>query len=144
MTGAAMLLLLANAAATLFMTGVSWFVQVVHYPLFAAVGRERFGDYHEAHSRLTTFVVLPPMAVELATSFALVFERPDGVGVAAAVVGALLALVTWLSTALLQVPQHRRLSPDSVRALVTGSWLRTVAWTAHSAVVLAMLAAAAD
>ena len=82
--------------------------------------------------------------VELATSFALVFERPEGVGVAAAVVGALLALVTWLSTALLQVPQHRRLSPDGVRALVTGSWLRTIAWTAHSAVVLAMLAAAAD
>ena len=28
--------------------------------------------------------------------------------------------------------------------LVTGSWLRTIAWTAHSALVLAMLAAAAD
>jgi hypothetical protein len=139
---AAMALLLANAAATLFMTGVTWFVQVVHYPLFAAVGRERFGDYHEAHSRLTTFVVLPPMAVELGTSFALVFERPDGVGLAAAVAGALLALVTWLSTALIQVPQHRHLSPDGVRQLVTGSWLRTIAWTAHSALILAMLAAA--
>jgi hypothetical protein len=32
------LLLLANAAATFFMVGVIWFVQVVHYPLFARVG----------------------------------------------------------------------------------------------------------
>jgi hypothetical protein len=139
-----MTLLLANAAATLFMTGVSWFVQVVHYPLFAAVGRDRFSDYHDTHSRLTTFVVLPPMAVELATSFALAFERPDGVGLGLAVAGALLALVTWLSTALIQVPQHRHLSLDGVRTLVTGSWLRTIAWTAHSALILAMLAAAAD
>jgi hypothetical protein len=29
-------LLLAHAAATLFMVGVIWFVQLVHYPLFAA------------------------------------------------------------------------------------------------------------
>jgi hypothetical protein len=36
------LLLLANAAATLFMVGVIRFVQVVHYPLFARVGRPGF------------------------------------------------------------------------------------------------------
>jgi hypothetical protein len=28
------LLLLANVAATLFMVGMIWFVQVVHYPLW--------------------------------------------------------------------------------------------------------------
>ena len=137
-----MALLLANAAATLFMTGVTWFVQVVHYPLFAAVGSDRFSAYHDAHSRLTAFVVLPPMTIELLTSVALLFERPAGVSLALAATGAGLATATWLSTALIQIPQHGRLSPDGVPGLVTGSWLRTIAWTAHSAVVLAMLAAA--
>lgn len=138
-----MALLLINAAATLFMTGVGWFVQVVHYPLLAAVGADRFAAYHEAHSRLTTRVVLAPMAVELVSSFALLFDRPEGVGPAAVLAGTVLALITWASTALIQVPQHRRLSPDGVRALVAGSWLRTLAWTAHAGLVLGMLAATA-
>ena len=43
--------------------------------------------------------------------------------------------VTWF----VQVVHY---PPDGVPELVTGSWLRTVAWTAHSALILAMLAAA--
>jgi hypothetical protein len=31
--------LLANLSATLFMVSVIWFVQMVHYPLFARVGQ---------------------------------------------------------------------------------------------------------
>jgi hypothetical protein len=59
-----MYVLLANLAATLFMVGVIWFVQVVHYPLFSRVGSEKFSLYPKAHSRLTTYVVGPPMLVE--------------------------------------------------------------------------------
>ena len=40
MPDADVLLLLLHAAATLFMTGLIWFVQVVHYPLFARVGED--------------------------------------------------------------------------------------------------------
>ena len=38
------LLLQLHALATIFMAGVIWFVQVVHYPLFRAVGRDVSGD----------------------------------------------------------------------------------------------------
>ena len=55
--------LLANLSTTLFMVGVIWFVQVVHYPLFSRVGGEGFALYSKAHSRLTTYVG-PPMLVE--------------------------------------------------------------------------------
>lgn len=58
-------LLLAHAASTLAMTGVIWFVQVVHYPLFAAVGRKGFAAFEASHRRLTTWVVAPLMLVEL-------------------------------------------------------------------------------
>ena len=53
--------MLANLGATLFMVGVIWFVQVVHYLLFSLVGGEGFALYSEAHSRLTTYVVGPPI-----------------------------------------------------------------------------------
>ena len=58
------------------MVGVIWFVQVVHYPLFSSVGPEKFTVYSEAHSRLTTYVVGPPMLVDVATALLLVFSQP--------------------------------------------------------------------
>ena len=72
------LLLLLNAAATLFMTGLIWFVQVVHYPLFGSVGDGGFDRYAALHARRTTWVVGPPMLLELVTSFGLVFRLPAG------------------------------------------------------------------
>lgn len=124
------------------MAGVGWFVQVVHYPLFASVGTDAFPRYHETHSRLTTRVVLLPMVVELVGSALLVADRPAGVGAGLAWAGLALALVTWVSTAAIQVPRHRTLTPEGVKALVAGTWVRTIAWTAHGGVMLAMLDAA--
>ena len=58
------LILLLQAASTLAMVGLIWFVQIVHYPLFAQVGREGFSGYEQAHQNRTTFVVAPLMLVE--------------------------------------------------------------------------------
>ncbi len=141
-----MLILLANAAATLFMLGLIWFVQVVHYPLFAAVDRDGFVAFHAAHSRLTTLVVGPPMLLEAITAALLVIARPSAAPAAAAWTGLALVGVIWLSTALVQVPNHgvlaASLEPGAIRALVAGNWLRTVAWTARGALVLWLLARA--
>ena len=139
-----LVLLLAHAAATLAMGGVIWFVQVVHYPLFAAVGDGRFADYERAHRRLTTWVVAPLMLVELVTAVALPLwpaaARPGWVPW----LGLTLLAVVWLSTFLVQVPLHERLSrgfdPAAHRHLVRTNWLRTAAWTARGALALFMLA----
>ena len=136
--------LLANAAATLFMVGVTWFVQVVHYPLFAAVGSDEFRDYHLDHSRRTSWVVVVPMIVELISSFALVAEPPAGeTGLAA--VGAALAALVWALTFGGAVPAHRRLGAattmEPLPGLIRVSLIRSLAWTAHGAVVIALLAA---
>jgi uncharacterized membrane protein len=135
--------LLLHAAATLFMVGLIWFVQVVHYPLFAAVGEEGFARYETLHNRLTTWVVGPPMLVELAAALALVFRRPPEVPGWAAWLGLGLVGVIWLSTAFLQVPRHQRLTAgfDAAAhgALVTTNWLRTVAWTLRGGLALWMV-----
>ena len=136
--------LLAHLAATLYMVGVVWFVQVVHYPLFSRVGPEKFSLYSEAHSRLTTYVVGPPMLAEAATALLLVFRRPEGVPLAAALIGLALVVVVWLSTALLQVPRHTTLGSGFDRrawsGLVLSNWVRTVAWSARGGLVLWMAA----
>src|SRR5215207_7665434 len=132
-------LLLANAASTLFMVGLAWFVHVVHYPLFAEVADERFLGYHELHSRRTTWVVLPPMTVELLSSFALALD-PPGDSAALAVAGAALAAGTWALTGLGAVPAHRALgggmSPSGLSRLLRADLARAIVWTAHGAVVI--------
>lgn len=52
-----MILLAVHVAATWFMVGLIWFVQLVHYPLFARVGRGGFAAYEGAHSWRTTAAI---------------------------------------------------------------------------------------
>lgn len=141
-----MFLLLAHVAATLFMVGVIWFVQVVHYPLFARVGDDRFPAYSRTHARLTGLVVGPPMLVEAATAVVLALGPPPGVPVSLAWAGLVLVAAIWLSTALLQSPRHgelgRGFDPVSHRFLVASNWLRTVCWSVRGLVVVWMVAEA--
>ncbi len=133
-------LLLAHLAATLYMVGLIWFVQIVHYPLFSLVGRAGFSAYEAAHSRRTPAVVAPAMLVELATGAYLALRPPPGVPRVVLWAGLALNAVIWLSTWLLQVPKHRLLEtgfdPAAHRALVGTNWIRTVAWTARGILVL--------
>lgn len=148
MTGTLLrLLLLAHAGATLFMVGVIWFVQVVHYPLFGLAGREEFPAYEHANTRRTLRVVAPVMLVEAASALLLVWARPTGVSMTQVVAGLVLLLVIWLSTFVLQVPAHDQLtqaySPTVHATLVQTNWIRTVAWSLRGVVVLWMVWSAA-
>jgi len=135
--------LLLNIAATGMMIGVIWTVQIVHYPLFSMVGRDGFAAYEAAHSRLITWVVGPPMLLELATAAYLALRAPPGLPRGALWAGLALVAVAWLSTALLQVPQHTRLGsgfdPAAHRFLVASNWVRTVAWSLRGFLLLALL-----
>lgn len=130
------------------MCGVAWFVQVVHYPLFAQVGKSEFRTYHAEHSSRTSLVVVAPMIVELVTSIWLAFEPPtSSTGdplTALAIAGAILALGTWIVTFGGAVPAHQALEPgfDSAihRRLMRSNLIRTILWTAHGGVVVALLA----
>jgi uncharacterized membrane protein len=136
-------LLLAHAFATLFMTGLIWFVQIVHYPLLARVGPATYSAYQLQHEQRTTWVVAPVMLFELATGTLLVFYAPQrGHRLWLSVNLALLAAI-WLSTFFLQVPQHQRLEsgfdPAAYHLLVASNWLRTVAWSARSLLLFCLL-----
>lgn len=136
------LILLIGLATTLFMTGVIWIIQIVHYPLFNQVGRAGFAAYEMNHSRLITFVVMPPMVVELGIAALLTIYRPSTIPAWAAWMGLTLVGVIWLSTFFLQVPQHTILSngfdAKAHNVLVISNWVRTVAWSVRSGLMLWM------
>lgn len=135
----AQLCLLLNFASTWAMVGVIWIIQVVHYPLFASVGSDQFKAYEQDHQRLITYIVLPLMFCELITSGLLWFYRPVGSSTMMIAIGIALVLLIWGSTFFLQVPLHGQLGngfDDAVhQKLVSGNWIRTVAWTLRGLLV---------
>jgi len=133
---------LANFALAAYMTGVIWIVQVVHYPLFAAVGAAQWPAYEAAHRRRITAVVGPPMLAAPVVAAALLAARP---GVLAGVNLALTAGLL-LATALVFGRLHQELettwSAEAHRRLLRLNGVRAVAWTGQAAVAAALVAAA--
>ena len=138
--------LVAQAVASGMMAGIIWFVQVVHYPLFAAVGGPDAVAYARENQRRTALVVLPPMLVEAAAAGWLALWPPPAIGREPALVGLVLVGLLWLSTLAVQMPLHGRLANDghaaaTVAALVRSNWPRTILWTARALLAAWMLAA---
>ena len=115
------------------MTGLIWFVQIVHYPLFKAVGEESVSSYALQHANRTSFVVIIPMLLELASAAYLFIYRPDWLSWNQAIISLILIIVIFASTFFLQVPLHNLIqstgSENYVSKLVMTNWIRTVCWS---------------
>lgn len=132
-------LLLLNLLFTGFMTGLIWFVQIVHYPIFARVAPDYFRGFHAAHMSLTGRVVILPMLIELGLAFVLAFRVSGWMSWAAlALVG-----VAWLSTFLFSVPAHGQLgegfNAEAITRLVATNWIRCWAWTLRAGLLVYMV-----
>lgn len=151
--------LVVQLVASSAMAAIAWFVQQVHYPLFARLGdaprageggvaspADRLAAFHDENVRRTRPVVLVPMAVEALSATWLAAHPPPGIGRPAAIAGLALVVMAVLSTLLIQVPLHERLrsgddSPETVERLVRSTRLRTAAWSARTALAAWMIAA---
>lgn len=136
-------ILIANIVSTLFLVGLIWMVQVVHYPLFDDVGEQHYVDYQQRHQTNITLIVGPMMLIELLTSIWLAWYPISEIGRPLALIGVGLVLLIWLSTAFIQVPCHERLSNGfdlmAYQRLVQTNWIRTIAWSVRGIVVVLML-----
>ena len=126
------------------MTGVIWFVQIVHYPLMAGWPHDQFAAWEARHRELTGLVVIPGMLLEAVAVVMLLVFSPRRVSPWLIGAGAVLAVGVWASTFLIQVPCHDLLSlgwDDRVHSRLVGTnWLRTVLWTARLGIAVAMVA----
>jgi hypothetical protein len=131
--------LIINFAATWYMVGLIWFVQVVHYPLFSFAAKDNFVNFEQAHSSLTSLVVGPPMLVELITAILMVALAANSQKRMISGVALLLLVIVWCSTAFLQIPAHNKLGAgfDSGAhgTLVATNWIRTVSWSARGLIL---------
>ena len=135
-----MLIPAIHALATWYLVGLIWFVQLVHYPLMAKVGQAGFVEYEKLHTKWTTLAVGPAMLAEALLAGYLLFAGDElGYPVPLAWLGFVLVVLIWGSTAVVQVPCHRKLEqgfdPATHRRLVASNWLRTAAWSARGVMV---------
>ena len=125
------------------MAGVIAAVQLIIYPSFIEVSPERFVAFHEWYSIRIGWIVGVLMPVELIAAVLSIRVLPAGrmrwlAWLALGLVGAI-----WVVTALVQVPQHGRLSngydPDVIESLVAGNWIRFWLWQGKAAVSICLL-----
>ena len=135
-----MTIFLTHLFFTIFNTGLIWTIQLVHYPLFLKVGQDHFVNYEHDHTTKISYLVIPTMITELATGIFLAFS--NGITSIYGLLFLLLSLV-WVSTFLLQVPLHNALNyaydTEKIRRLIKTNWIRTLAWTIRSILLLGIL-----
>ncbi len=138
--------LLANTAGTIFMVGLIWFVQRVHYPLLSYVQVDQQISVGAEHQRRTAQVVGLPMAVEGVSTLILLVDRPDQVEWWLPWMGAILLAISLGSTVFLSVPLHQKMvnqpSAELGKRLVSTNWPRTVSWTLRGVICVVMCAQA--
>jgi len=143
-------LLVTQILATAMMTGIIWFVQIVHYPLFLKVPLEGFVSYEQSHTVRTGLVVAPLMLLEMGTAIGLVglslfSGEKTTVGLSPLHLGALgCLLLIWASTFLIQVPLHQlleqRADPKAMELLVSTNWIRTILWSIRLGLLALLIA----
>lgn len=133
---------LTQLACTLMMSGLIWMVQLVHYPLMAYVNHAEFTAYSLRHTASITWLVGPLMLAEAVTALVFLYTAKKHLGFSDmwAWLGLGLLLIIWASTAFLQVPCHevltQRFDAGVLERLVASNWVRTVAWSLRSCILL--------
>lgn len=125
-----MTLIEANRLVSFGLVVLIWLVQVIVYPAFAEIEPDRFSRWHAGYTRAVTWIVAPLMLGQVALLARLAVVRPSPrVLLAIGMVG-----LAWVATFALAVPAHDQLQASGldravVARLVTGNWVRTIAWT---------------
>jgi hypothetical protein len=107
-------------------------LQLQHYGIYPAVGREHFAGYMRANNRAALLPTILPALLLLISSVALTLWRPGFVGLYEALAGLGLNLVALLSTFVWQRPIQGRMAEGgydeaSTRLLISTNWIRTIA-----------------
>ena len=136
----------AHLLATAAYAGFQTTVQVLVYRQFPAVPADAFPAYEAEHSRRITPLVGVLFGACGVTTALLLVRRPAHVPLAGLLVSAVLFAVVLGATALLAVPEHRRLArgfrPDAFRRLLRADLIRTAAAVANAVLALVLVARA--
>ena len=132
-----------HVAATWWLVGLIWTIQVVHYPSFDSIDRVGYTDFQDRHMQAMGRLIGFPWLVEGLCVLALFIFAPDNTTRALAAVGGLLEIVVIAVTITKSIPAHEALRDgyvaDAHRMLVDTNWWRTAAWSLRGVLALVIL-----
>ena len=119
-----------NLIVSLYMVGVIWTIQLVHYPSFLYVDTNSFKKFSDFHQLRMTILVAPAMILELSFSLWTYMQDMNAVNF---VIFAL-SLILWALTFIIFVPMHRQLLEDGkelklITKMIKFNWVRTFFWS---------------
>ena len=130
-----------NIAASLFLCGLIWIIQLVHYPFFRFANPGNFKEAMDFHRARISWIVVPVMLAEIFTSGWLAFYADSWQSLH--LTGFIIVLLIWLVSFFLQVPIHAKLSKNYnrnlIKKLVSTNLFRTLLWTAKAGLSVEIL-----
>lgn len=132
-----------HLAATWFLAGLIWTIQVVHYPSFDSIDQQRYTSFQAAHMTKMGSLVGPPWLIEGLTVLALFLTAPSNAILVLTIFGGLLELVVIAVTLRSSIPAHEALTAGFDRTahtrLLSTNWIRTWAWTLRGVIAVTIL-----
>jgi len=114
---------------TAMLVGIIWVIQIIHYPSFKYIDKKKSNQFHRFHTRAITPIVAPLMIIELI----LTIHYAVQLGNIPNYINLILVGNIWLSTFLIQIPLHKKLThnydDDLLNQLIRTNWIRTNCWT---------------
>jgi hypothetical protein len=134
-------ILLAYLALSLYGTGMSWVLQLMHYPLYHEVGPAEFSRYIQLNNQRAVVPAILPALMTFAVSLLMVGRRLAIMPAVVAVSAVLLNVAVLVSTAVWQGRLHGELalagkSERAINLLVTTNWIRTAAFSIQAVLAI--------
>jgi hypothetical protein len=130
-------ILLAYLALSLYDAGMSWVLQLMHYPLYHQVGAAEFSQYIRLNNQRAVVPAILPALATLGVSLLMMWRRPIVVPPAMVTTAVLLNVAVLISTAIWQGRLHGQLvrtgkSEAAINLLVATNWIRTAAFSVQA------------
>lgn len=134
---------LLQIISTFLLTGLTWYVQLVHYPLFHFIPKADFKQFHLGHVTRTNLIVLTFLPIEVFTSAITAYYGFPGLSHNQWILGFLVSVAICLCTIVIQMPLHAKLSQEKtdevIDRLVLSHWIRTALWSMRVALLGGMI-----
>jgi len=121
-------LITLNVLLNSILVGIILITQFVNYPLFKKID-QNFEIIHKEYTKKMGYLVAPIMVLEAITVSSMYIYYPKS-NVLILII--CLTIIIWLSTFLIQVPIHKKVSfkKDSkkIKRLISTNYIRTISW----------------
>lgn len=138
-------LLLASLGLSLYLMGVHWTFQLVHFPLLTRVGVNEFQDYQTSHQRRVLWTARIPRVIALGLGIVLILLEPWGISMTELYLyTGTLVLATLISFAFIRPLQamlsKQGYSTKMIQTMTRLYWTRTILSTAGATILLVIVA----